>query len=94
LLHSQKDFFICIFKKYSRQLSKSLFLILVIFNFQHPGIKNRPQAVWLKVYSGYFVYPFQAKGDCLATMPIIPTRQMNLISKHFCLDDLISFDLV
>jgi len=25
---------------------------------------------------------------------IIPTRQMNLISKHFCLDDLISFDTV
>ena len=28
---------------------------------QYPGIKNRPQAVWLKVYSGYFVCPFQAK---------------------------------
>ena len=29
---------------------------------QNPGIKNRPQAVWLKVYSGYSVCPFQAKG--------------------------------
>ena len=25
---------------------------------------------------------------------LIPARQMNLISKHFCLDDLISFDTV
>ena len=27
-------------------------------------------------------------------MKIIPTRQMNLISKHFCLYDLIPFDMV
>ena len=25
---------------------------------------------------------------------LIPTRQMNLVSKHFCLVDLISFDMV
>ena len=61
---------------------------------QHPGIKNRPQAVWLKVYSGYLICPFQAKGGCPVTEFFIPTRQMNLISKHFCLEDLISFDLV
>ena len=32
---------------------------------QHPGIKNRPQAVWLKVYSGYFVCPSQARQKFL-----------------------------
>ena len=40
---------------------------------QHPGIKNRPQAVWLKVYSGYLICPFQAKGGCPATEFFIPT---------------------
>lgn len=38
------------------------------------------------------------KSRCVATafgiLVITPTRQMNLISKHFCLDDLISFDTV
>ena len=39
---------------------------------QHPGIKNRPQAVWLKVYSGYLICPFQAKGGCPATCKSFP----------------------
>ena len=47
-----------------------------------PDVKNQKVVISLELFCPKYHKFF------------IPTRQMNLISKHFCLVDLISFDMV